>query len=52
MAVIAAYLALNFAYSFWLKHQPVLDIFCVAIGFVLRIYAGAVAIAVPLSAVE
>jgi 4-hydroxybenzoate polyprenyltransferase len=49
MAVIAAYLALNFAYSFWLKHQPVLDIFSVAIGFVLRIYAGAVAIAVPLS---
>jgi 4-hydroxybenzoate polyprenyltransferase len=49
MAVIAGYLALNFAYSFWLKHQPVLDIFSVAIGFVLRIYAGAVAIAVPLS---
>ena len=37
------------AYSFWLKHQPVLDIFSVASGFVLRIYAGAVAIAVPLS---
>jgi decaprenyl-phosphate phosphoribosyltransferase len=49
MAVIAGYLALNYAYSFWLKHQPVLDIFSVAIGFVLRIYAGAVAIAVPLS---
>ena len=49
MAVIAAYLALNFAYSFWLKHQPVLDIFSVAIGFVLRIYAGAVAIGVPVS---
>jgi 4-hydroxybenzoate polyprenyltransferase len=49
MAVIAAYLALNFAYSFWLKHQPVLDIFSVAIGFVLRIFAGAVAIGVPLS---
>jgi len=49
MAVIAAYLALNFAYSFWLKHQPVLDIFSVAVGFVLRIYAGAVAIGVPLS---
>ena len=49
MAVIAAYLALNYAYSFWLKHQPVLDIFSVASGFVLRIYAGAVAIGVPLS---
>ncbi len=49
MAVIAGYLALNFAYSFWLKHQPVLDIFSVAAGFVLRIFAGAVAIGVPVS---
>ncbi|MEI6202887.1 MAG: decaprenyl-phosphate phosphoribosyltransferase [Enhydrobacter sp.] len=49
MAVIAGYLALNFAYSFWLKHQPVLDIFSVASGFVLRIFAGAVAISVPVS---
>jgi len=49
MAVIGAYLVLNYAYSFWLKHQPVLDIFSVASGFVLRIYAGTVAIAVPLS---
>ena len=47
--VIAGYLMLNFAYSFWLKHQPVLDIFSVACGFVLRIYAGAMAIAVPVS---
>ena len=49
MLVIVGYLALNFAYSFWLKQQPVLDIFSVAIGFVLRAYAGAVAIHVPLS---
>jgi len=49
MAVIVAYLLLNIAYSFYLKHQPVLDIFTIAIGFVLRVYAGAVAISVPLS---
>jgi decaprenyl-phosphate phosphoribosyltransferase len=49
MLVIAIYLVLNVAYSFWLKHQPVFDIFCVASGFVLRVYAGAEAIAVPLS---
>ena len=49
MAVIVAYLLLNLAYSFYLKHQPVLDIFTIAIGFVLRVYAGAVAISVPLS---
>ena len=47
--VIVAYLLLNFAYSYYLKYQPVLDIFTIAIGFVLRVYAGAVAIDVPLS---
>lgn len=49
LAVIAAYLALNLAYTFVLKHQPVVDIFSIAIGFVLRVYAGAVALHVPLS---
>jgi decaprenyl-phosphate phosphoribosyltransferase len=47
--VIAAYLVLNVAYSFVLKHQPVIDIFCVAIGFVLRVYAGAMALNVAVS---
>ena len=49
MAVIAAYLLLNVAYSFVLKHQPVIDIFTIALGFVLRVYAGAIALSVPLS---
>lgn len=49
MAVIAGYLLLNVAYSFVLKHQPVIDIFTIAVGFVLRVYAGAMALAVPLS---
>lgn len=47
--VIAAYLLLNLAYTFVLKHQPVVDIFTIAIGFVLRVYAGAMALAVPMS---
>ena len=47
--VLAAYSALNLAYSLYLKHQPVIDIFTIAIGFVLRVCAGAVALAVPLS---
>lgn len=47
--VIAAYLLLNFAYTFVLKHQPVVDIFTIAIGFVLRVYAGAMALDVPVS---
>jgi 4-hydroxybenzoate polyprenyltransferase len=49
MAVIAAYLLLNVAYSFVLKYQPVIDIFTIALGFVLRVYAGAIALSVPLS---
>ncbi|MFA0456468.1 decaprenyl-phosphate phosphoribosyltransferase [Vibrio breoganii] len=48
-AVIASYLLLNIAYTFYFKYQPVLDIFTIAIGFVLRVYAGSVALNVPLS---
>lgn len=49
MAVIAAYALLNVAYTFYLKHLPVVDIFTIAIGFVLRVYAGAMALSVPVS---
>lgn len=49
LPVIAAYLALNLAYSYYLKHQPVLDIFTIAIGFVLRVWGGAQALQVPIS---
>ena len=48
--VILAYLALNLAYTFVLKHQPVIDIFSIAIGFILRVQAGAAAVDVPVSA--
>jgi decaprenyl-phosphate phosphoribosyltransferase len=48
-AVVSAYLALNVGYTFKLKHVPVVDLFCLAGGFVLRVFAGAVAISVPLS---
>lgn len=48
--VIVGYMLLNLAYTFVLKNQPVLDIFTIAIGFVLRVYAGAVALSVPVSA--
>lgn len=47
--VILAYLALNLAYTFVLKHQPVIDIFTIATGFVLRVYAGAMALSVAVS---
>ena len=47
-AVVAAgYLILNLAYSFKLKHVAILDVMSVASGFVLRAYAGYVAIGGP-----
>ena len=49
LAVIAAYALLNVAYSFYLKRQPVLDIFTIAIGFVLRVFAGTLALDLPMS---
>ncbi len=49
VAVLIVYIGLNVFYSMWLKRVPVVDIFCVAAGFVLRVYAGAVVINVPLS---
>jgi decaprenyl-phosphate phosphoribosyltransferase len=48
-AVATGYIALNLAYSLKLKHVPVIDIFCLAAGFVFRVYAGAVVLNVPLS---
>lgn len=47
--VIMGYLLLNLAYTLFLKNQPVVDIFVIATGFVLRVYAGAVALLVPVS---
>ena len=48
--VIAAYAILNLAYTFVLKHEPVIDIFTIAIGFVLRVIAGAMALNLAASA--
>lgn len=48
-ACLLAYLALQLAYNLRLKHVVLLDVFAIAAGFVLRVVAGAVAIAVPVS---
>jgi len=50
LLVLLGYFGLMLAYSYVLKYQPVLDIFTIALGFVMRIYAGAVAIDVQVSA--
>jgi len=47
--VLGIYFVLNLAYSFGLKTIPILDIIIIAIGFVLRVKAGAVIAKVGLS---
>lgn len=38
--VAVGYFLLNLAYSKWLKHVPLLDVFVIALGFILRVEAG------------
>ena len=47
--LLGAYLLLQMAYSLVLKHCALLDVLAVAAGFVLRVMAGGVVIAVPIS---
>ncbi|MCY7344442.1 MAG: decaprenyl-phosphate phosphoribosyltransferase [Pseudonocardia sp.] len=49
LIVLAVYIAVQLAYCFGLKHQPVLDICIVASGFLLRAIAGGAATGIPLS---
>jgi 4-hydroxybenzoate polyprenyltransferase len=46
---ISGYVFINLAYSYYLKKKPVVDLFCIASGFVLRVYAGAMALDVEAS---
>ena len=43
------YVALTFLYSIALKKLPVVDLFAIAFGFVLRVYTGSIAVGVPLT---
>lgn len=47
--LLLTYAALQLAYSLWLKHEPVLDLAAVAVGFLLRAIAGGLAASLPLS---
>ncbi len=49
VAVLGGYLALQFVYTFFLKKMVLLDIMGIALGFILRVVAGAVAINVVVS---
>lgn len=48
--ICLTYLIINLLYSFRLKNQPIIDILCIASGFVLRAVAGAAAVHVAPSA--
>lgn len=49
LGVVLAYVGLNVAYSLHLKSLAIMDIVCIATGFVLRIYAGGIAADVTIS---
>ena len=49
LVVVAVYEAVQLAYCFALKHQPVIDLCIVASGFLLRAIAGGAAAGLPLS---
>jgi 4-hydroxybenzoate polyprenyltransferase len=47
LLIVIAYIVLNLAYSAGLKHVPILDVFMIASGFMLRILAGTMGIGIP-----
>jgi decaprenyl-phosphate phosphoribosyltransferase len=49
LVIVAAYVVVTVSYSLWLKHEPILDLGCIAAGFGLRAIAGAYATDVYLS---
>lgn len=46
---VLAYIALNVAYSFWIKHVPIMDGVSISTGFTLRLLGGGPAIGVGVS---
>jgi 4-hydroxybenzoate polyprenyltransferase len=49
LLILLVYVASNFLYSSYFKHVAILDVFFVALGFVLRVIAGGEAIQVEIS---
>jgi len=49
VGIMAAYVIMNIAYSFYLKHVAILDVIIIAIGFVLRLFIGSAVTDIPLS---
>ena len=49
LGVVIAYLVFTIAYSLWFKHEPVIELALLALGFLLRAVAGAAAADLPIS---
>lgn len=47
LVLIGVYIASNLAYSWQLKQVPVVDVFIIALGFMLRLLAGTVGVGIP-----
>ncbi|OYZ75327.1 MAG: ubiquinone biosynthesis protein UbiA, partial [Polaromonas sp. 24-62-144] len=47
LVLLGLYAGLNLAYSWRLKHVPVVDVSIIAAGFMLRLLAGTVAVGIP-----
>jgi len=47
LLILTLYVVLNLAYSWGLKHVPVVDVSIIASGFMLRLLAGTVAVGIP-----
>lgn len=47
--IIISYISLNIFYTLKLKYEPILDIFSIAISFVLRVISGSFAASLPIS---
>lgn len=47
LSILLGYALMNIAYSLWLKHVVILDIFIIATGFMLRILAGTLGVGIP-----
>jgi decaprenyl-phosphate phosphoribosyltransferase len=47
LLLLGIYVAMNLAYSWGLKHVPVVDVSIIATGFMLRLLAGTLAVGIP-----